>query len=299
MKRRNEVLVGLLTLVALLIAVLGSVWIARGGLSSGYRLYAKFPWSAGLKLGQTVLLGGVTVGFVEDVDLREDGTVITTLNITSNKPIPRTVYASVESNGVFGDKLVALRGEPSRIRFSAGDTLPVSTAGPGLDNLINQASPVLARFDTMAANLSDVIRTIQVKMVREGGIEDLRKSVGSLGHLADQLAAVVDTQSRNLTVTIASVRKSVSALDSTMIDSTIRSLRATSANVAQLTKDLQGTTTRINGVLAKVDSGHGTVAMMLNDKELYVDLRRLSMRLDSLTSDFKANPRKYIKLSIF
>ena len=75
MKRRNEVLVGLLTLIAILIGVLGSVWIARGGLSSGYRVYAKFPWSAGLKLGQPVLLGGVTMGFVEDVDLREDGTI--------------------------------------------------------------------------------------------------------------------------------------------------------------------------------------------------------------------------------
>jgi phospholipid/cholesterol/gamma-HCH transport system substrate-binding protein len=299
MKRRNEVLVGLLTLIAILIGVLGSVWIARGGLSSGYRVYAKFPWSAGLKLGQPVLLGGVTMGFVEDVDLREDGTVLTTLNITSNKRIPRTVVASVESNGVFGDKVVSLRGVPSNTAFSKGDTLPVGSAGPGLDNLINQASPVLARFDTMAANLSDVIKTIQVKVVREGGAEDLRKTLASMSRLADQLSAVVDTQSHNLTITLAAVRKGVNVIDSAMIDSTIRGIRSTTNNVAQLTKDLQGTTVRLNGILAKVDSGPGTISMMLNDKDLYVDLRRLSMRLDSLTSDFKQNPKKYIKLSIF
>ena len=37
----------------------------------------------------------------------------------------------------------------------------------------------------------------------------------------------------------------------------------------------------------------------MNDPGLYNDLRRLSSRLDTLTADFKANPRKYIKFSVF
>ena len=140
MKRRNEVLVGLLTLTAIVVAVLGSIWIARGGLTSGYRLYVKFPWSAGLKLGQPVLLGGVTVGFVEDVDLREEGIVVTTLNITIKKPIPRTVVALVEPNGVVGPSCVRPRHSWSRVgigrttpaaRKSTAPTLPArATAHP-------------------------------------------------------------------------------------------------------------------------------------------------------------------------
>ena len=38
---------------------------------------------------------------------------------------------------------------------------------------------------------------------------------------------------------------------------------------------------------------------LLNDPGLYYDLRRLTTRLDSLTIDFKAHPRKYINLTIF
>jgi phospholipid/cholesterol/gamma-HCH transport system substrate-binding protein len=292
MKRRNEVLVGILTLTAIVIAVLGSVWIARGGLSSGYRLYVKFPWSAGLKLGQPVLLGGVSVGFVEDVDLREEGIVVTTLNITTNKPIPRTVVAVVEPNGIFGDKQVALRGTPSKAAWQKGDTLPSSDGATGIDGMI-------ARMDTASAQLADVVKTVQVKMVHDGGLEELRKTLANLNRLSAQLAGVVAEQSGNLTATMATVKKGASALDSAMIDSTVRNLRTTTATVAKLTEDLRGTTARVNALLAKADSGQGTIGRLMNDPGLYQDLRRLTTRLDSLTLDFKANPKKYVNLSIF
>ena len=56
MKRSNEVLVGVTATVALVMAVVGSLYLARGGLQPGYKLFAKFTWGAGLKQGQPVLL---------------------------------------------------------------------------------------------------------------------------------------------------------------------------------------------------------------------------------------------------
>ena len=52
MKRKNEILVGLLLLLGGAIAVFGSIWLVRGSLGKGYPLYARFPWGAGLKPGQ-------------------------------------------------------------------------------------------------------------------------------------------------------------------------------------------------------------------------------------------------------
>ena len=48
MKRRDEVLVGLLLTAGLIVAILGTIWLSRGGLNSGYPLYARFDWGAGL-----------------------------------------------------------------------------------------------------------------------------------------------------------------------------------------------------------------------------------------------------------
>ena len=87
-KRRDEFLVGLLLLVAVVLAIGGTIWIARGGLSQGYPLYARFPWGAGLKQGQPVLLAGVQVGFVEQVELIPDGTIAVTLQVQQQYKVP-------------------------------------------------------------------------------------------------------------------------------------------------------------------------------------------------------------------
>ena len=68
--------------------VLGSLWLARGGLSKGYPLYAKFPWGAGLKQGQPVWLVGVNVGYVDEVELHQDGILVTTLRIQNDYKVP-------------------------------------------------------------------------------------------------------------------------------------------------------------------------------------------------------------------
>ena len=62
MKRRDEVLVGIFTTAAIAVIIVGALWLARGGLTSGYPLYSRFPWGSGLKQGQRVWLAGVTAG---------------------------------------------------------------------------------------------------------------------------------------------------------------------------------------------------------------------------------------------
>ena len=108
MKTRDEVLVGLVVTAAIVVTVLGSLWLARGGLSKGYPLYAKFPWGAGLKQGQPVLLVGVNVGYVDEVDLHQDGTLVTTLRVQNGYQVPVTSKATVVANGIFGDMAIAL-----------------------------------------------------------------------------------------------------------------------------------------------------------------------------------------------
>ena len=69
--------------------------------------------------------------------------------------------------------------------------------------------------------------------------------------------------------------------------------------MSALTSDLRQTTTQMNGLLAKLDRGEGTAGKLLTDTLLYRDVRNLVGRVDSLTADFKKNPKKYINLRIF
>ena len=79
----------------------------------------------------------------------------------------------------------------------------------------------------------------------------------------------------------------------------MRNFQVASANVAALTDSLRTTTGKLNATLAKLEKGEGTAGKLLTDTLLYRDVRSLVTRLDSVTADFKKNPKRYINLTIF
>lgn len=302
MKRRDEVLVGVFITAALLVGVAGTLWLARRGFGGGYTMYSQFPWGAGLKQGQQVLLAGVGVGYVDRVELQPNGYLDVTLEIEDEYRIPEGTTATVVAVGFFGDQAVALTPDSALLRglppgasippMAPGDTIPRGRPAPGIAEL-------LQRVDTITADVSGLTSALNRQFVTRGGFQDVHRTVESTQRLVDELAVVAAEQSRNLTATLAMFRRSAAAVDSATVDSVVRNVNQATANLARLTTELNGTTTQLNGILAKLDSGQGSAGMLLTDTMLYANVRNLVARMDSLTADFKKNPRKYINLEIF
>lgn len=295
MKRRDEVTVGVLLTVAVIVLVVGTLWLVRGGLRSGYPLFTSFLWGQNLKQGQPVLLAGVTVGYVSDVRLNGAlGRIDVDLRIQDKYKIPRTAVAEVYPVGIFGDVAVALRAEPKPIlnAFAPGDTVPSRAATSGIDALT-------AKADTITGSLGRVARAFETQFVQEGGIRELRQTVAAMNRLTTQLSSVAAEQNRNLTVTMAAIRSTAKGIDSAQIAGTIAELRKTAANADSLMLRLSSNTTQLQAILARIERGEGTAGKFLTDSMLYRDARNLLTRADSLMADFQRNPRKYINLQIF
>ena len=300
MKKRDDVLVGIVMAVAILVAIVGSLWLARGGLSKGYPLYAKFPWSSGLKQGQPVLLAGVNVGYVDEVELRQDGTVLTTFRVGKEYKVPQGTTATVVPNGIFGDMAIALTPKaPNPQSIPRGDTIPVGPSSPGIAQLTSKA-------DSIATSVNAITTALQKELIAAGGVADLRKTLGSsnalvtnMNRLVTEFSVIAAEQNRQLIATQASLRRATSGVDSAKIDSTLVNFRATSANLAVLSADFKQTSAKLDSIITKVNSGTGTVGMALNDPGAYNDIRSLIAHMDSILVDVKRDPRRYINLKIF
>ncbi len=293
MKTRDEVLVGLVITVAVIVTVLGSLWLARGGLSKGYPLYAKFPWGAGLKQGQPVLLVGVNVGYVDQVDLHQDGILVTTLRIQNHYKVPVTSKAAVIPNGIFGDQAVALTpSRPEPRSFNEGDTIPIGASTPGISELTTKA-------DSVMRSVNAVTSALEHEMVAAGGIRDLRSTITATNRLVIDFAAIAAEQSRQLSATMTSLRRATGAIDPAKVDSTVKNFRTASANLAEISGQLKETSGKLDMLLAKVDSGPGSVAKLINDPGAYNDVRAVLQRMDSLLADIKKNPKRYINVKVF
>jgi phospholipid/cholesterol/gamma-HCH transport system substrate-binding protein len=300
MKRRDEVLVGIFLTSAAAIALLGTLWLVRGGLSSGYPLHSRFAWGQNLKPGQQVLLAGVAVGAVAEVTLRNDGYLDVQLRVNDGVKVPRNSVASVKPVGIFGDAAIALTPKgPSPISYSPGDTVPVGPPDTDIQAIMN-------RVDSIGATVQSMTKAINADLVASGGIKDMRKSLAnaaalteSAARLSVQLNAIAAEQNRNLTATMASFRRAAGAVDSVKIDSTMRNFQASSASLTRIAANLDSTSRRANNLLGGLERGEGNAGKLLRDTLLYRDLRAVVGQVDSVLVDLKANPRKYINLSIF
>lgn len=298
MKRRNEVSVGILITIAVIVLVLGTLWLARGKLKAGYPLYTRFAWGQNLKQGQPVLLAGVSVGYVGDVNLRRNGFLDVMLRIDDQYTIPRGSTATVKPVGIFGDVAVALT-PPAKVpeaSYSPGDTVPPGPASADIGQ-------IMSRVDTIGLALTVLMHSLQQQIIEAGTLKDIHRTVASTAELSVQLQKVLAQQNQNLSQTMESFRSAAghlsSAVDSSKIDSTVKNIRETSANAARLVANLDSTNTEIRKLVALAQNGNGTVGKFLTDSTLYNDTHRLLRQLDSLIADIKANPKKYINVRIF
>lgn len=298
MKRGSEVTVGILITVSVVVLVLGTLWLARGGLKSGYPLYTRFAWGQNLKQGQPVLLAGVTVGYVGDVNLRRAGYLDVLLQIHDEYKVPKGSKATVKPIGIFGDVAVALTPpSPAPAQdYAPGDTVPPGVPSADVDQ-------IMSRVDSIGAATSVLMHALQTEIVQAGTLKDIHKAVASAAVLSAQLQGVLAEQNRNVTATLRSFSDAAghlsSAVDSADVHATVANVRQLTEEGSRLVARMDSTNTRIQGLLTQAQSGNGNLGRLLSDTLLYHNVVHSLASLDSLMADFKANPKKYINVRIF
>ena len=86
-----------------------------------------------------------------------------------------------------------------------GDTLTVGPSAPGMGEL-------LARGDSVARNVQALTAEFERQLVTEGGLRDLRTAMASTNALIARLGDIAAEQSRQITLTQTTLRRSVAAL---------------------------------------------------------------------------------------
>jgi phospholipid/cholesterol/gamma-HCH transport system substrate-binding protein len=293
MKRRDEIVVGLFTIVAVGLLIASMIWFARGGLSKGYPVYSTFAWGEGLKQGQPVLFSGANIGYVDEITLLDSGLVIE-MRINKKQHVPEGTIASIAPYGFFGDKLIALKPThgPTGRFVEPGDTIPSGAPSIQLDAIIN-------RVDTITQGLNSLVASLKGELIDQGAIRSVRQTALSADSMINMISRLAKDQSAQLTRTQETLRSVATSLDSARLKPAIDVLLSATARADSLIIDFRATNQQLKGLMSKIESGPGLASKLLNDPVFAERMSSSLARLDSLMADFKANPGKYIRLSIF
>src|SRR4051812_39654361 len=134
-----------------------------------------------------------------------------------------------------------------------------------------------------------------------------------LDTLSDQLRSALRTLNR----TAVTVEHTAARLDSAATSDEVKNLlanfviastemRHAATQVHELSLKLVTTQQHADAflasgdsVLSKMNSGQGTLGLLLNDPSMYRRTDSLLVELRALTADIRANPKKYVNVRIF
>jgi len=288
---RREASVGLFLIVAAAVFVFGLMWLRGKTLSRGEMVDVTFVDVAGLKEGDPVRTSGVLVGAVSSIRLDVPGRVIVRFELSERRPPRSDARAVVRALDFFGARYIDYRPGTAAQPLAEGRAI----RGEREEDFAEMAQGLSGDGRRMLANAAD--------LVGPDNAQEFRAALVRARGLLDELGRSAEGGTREGIGALTALRQVLQRMDLLVGDSaarqTLLNAQTATANLAEVTGTLRHTTQLLDSLLVKVNSGRGAVGQLVNDTTLIAELRRTNLHLDSLVTDFMANPRKYVNVRVF
>jgi phospholipid/cholesterol/gamma-HCH transport system substrate-binding protein len=315
-KIRREVIVGFLFVVALTILVWGIMYLKGTELFRNRMIvYAVYDRVNGLVPANPVSINGLVVGQVKSLGFskKDPRKIIAELYINNAEyPIPKNSVAKIISSDLIGAKEVDIVLGNSTEFLKNGDTLLAATEATLGEAVSQQLAPIkkkaenlLSSIDTLATTLSQVLnQKTQQDLIT--AIGHIRTALANISHTTYNLDTLMSSQRNNLAKIIGNV-ESISAnlkKNSDKINNIIENFSDISdslakANIPATLGQVNNAVANLDTVISKINRGDGTIGLLVNDQKLYQEVEKAARDLNLLLEDIKANPKKYVKVSVF
>jgi phospholipid/cholesterol/gamma-HCH transport system substrate-binding protein len=307
MKISNETKVGVITISALTILILGFNFLkGKDIFKKKRRIYAVFSDLGSLSKSNTVTINGYVIGSVYDLSAKDKDIsgIIATINLTQDVNIPRDSKAYISTPLVGGSVIVIEKGTDS-VFLELGDTLLTRRDNGILDDVRAQFAPTLTKVRNSLDTLDIVLNNINRVLSNENR-DNIKQTLANLNMASNALNGLLDNQTGPLAKTLNNASEFTEDLkkNTDNISKTITNAKAASEKLAAL--DVQPTIDALNdlvgkmkSVVTKIDSKDGTLGALLNDKTLYNKLNDAILAVEILMDDLRTHPKRYVNISVF
>lgn len=304
MKISSEAKVGIIGIVTIAILIWGINYLkGKNILSSTYTLHAFYNHAGGLESTAPVLMNGVKIGFVDEVQLLpgEVPPIKTVLSIEKAYPIRMNSRAELFSADLLGTKAIRISPSEDERYFQDNDTILTSVEPDILTTLQDQIIPVMQQINTLAVSLDTLAHRLDTLL----GSETTRETMQHLSSISKSLKASLDTggaldQSfRNIESFSAMLKAQQDAMASLIRHLNSISQSVESSGIDQLSEKLLSVTNQFDILLEHINSGEGNAGKLFYSDSLYLNMEILISDLDKLVRDLNENPQDYVQISLF
>ena len=297
--RNQELWVGLFVIIGALITLYLLFTLTDAALFRGrYIISSVVPNAGGIRKGDPVQLLGVNIGRVQRFTINDDGGVALRLEIEGEYAIPVDSKVELTSAGMLGGMIARVVPGEAQATARNGTVL----AGSVAPDMVTEMNKISGEANKTMARVQQLLSDSMVK--------NTDASVAELNVLLKRLSGIAAEQQKQLKDMTASMKVAADNLAKATsreeIDRAMKSLEKTSASAERAATTMETTTKSLDAVLGRLNRGEGTLGKMAVDDALYVNMNKTlesvnaaSLEMKSLMADLKANPKKYLKVSVF
>lgn len=293
-KHAREIRVAVLAIVALFLLYFGFNYLKGVNLFSATTAYTgEWEEIKGLTEQAPVYVKGYKVGQVDKIayDFTREQSFHVTLSVNRDIVLPAGTEAALIADGLLGGTAVQLNiptGDNTPY-YKAGDLLP-TTVVPGLVEELQQG--LLANLSVTVQHLDSLVEDVQSQL--EG--DHIKNTLAHVDNLTEDL----NVSSRQLKGMMQNdVPQVVADAKDAVADIRVLAGNIRDVDLAATVSRVDETVDEVKQVVAQINSQEGTLGMLLHDKELYVNIDKTVVSADSLLTDLKANPKRYVHFSLF
>ncbi|MCB0599942.1 MAG: MCE family protein [Saprospiraceae bacterium] len=330
MKFSKEIRIGALAIIAIALSIWGYKFLlGKNVLQRTNVFYIKYHYVDGLRESNPVQVNGFQVGTVQalDIDPNNLDTVIVTIDMRKDIPVPKGTIARLMAPSPLGTRVIVLEfgGECCA---KSGDYLQGETYG--MVKSLLSPDDLSEYMQRLKMGIGAIVDTLKNSAL-EGGddplaktMKDITASMANLHQITNSLNVILANSSKSLQASFANlasitgnikdnnahigamlgrldtISQQIQSADiGTSIQSLSGNLGLTLDSLRLMIATTQATMASANGLLQGINKGEGSLGLLAKDDQVYVEMQRTLRNLDLMLQDFRLNPKRYVNVSVF
>jgi phospholipid/cholesterol/gamma-HCH transport system substrate-binding protein len=307
-KISNEVKVGVVTIITILVFIwLYSFLKGKDFFSNSAYYYTIYDKIGGLAESSPVEINGFKVGVVQSIEFQnpENGKLIATFSVSKDFKLPKNTVAEIVPVSLLGGMKVQFVYGNGPGTYSDGDTIPGVLAESVTDKIETEFLPLKDKISKLVSTLDSVISSVN-EVMDKGFKDNLKATLANLNNTTGSIDRIVGSKEKELKSTLESAEKF-----SRMLSENTGKMNKTFSNLESITDtlaaaDIFTSVAKLKEsleqaaiMLDNMNKGKGTAGQFLTNDTLYTNLSNSMESLNLLLQDLKANPKRYVSVSVF
>lgn len=261
---------------------------------------------SGMHESNYIYLNGMKVGYIKDIkamDNRAENFLVT-ISISSKVNMTKDSKIVLFNADMLGSKALRLELGHGEL-LHKGDTITGEIEVGMLDKLGTAITPMAENLDSILSATKSILNQQNRDNIQRT-LANLESTSRKLNDISQQFDGLIDSEKNKIKNIIANTESITTNLKDnnerlSNIISRIDQITDTvaQANIGNTLSETSRTIERLNKVLGIIENGKGNLGLLINDEGLYRNLNESARKLEALIEDIKANPKKYVKISVF